>query len=168
MKKRKNGRAKGQSFERVVAKILSTWWGEEFHRTPSSGGLHWKRDNRVTGDVVTPENSNFPFSIECKKVEGWNFEQLLKDTGEISNWWNQCFRDSNEVDKIPLLIFSKNRSPIYYMTLRDSIQNLFEEHKNFFITTVTTNEQLIFVYVGILDDLCSKDKEEILKKLYSK
>lgn len=167
MKKRKNGRTKGNSFERLVAKLLSNWWDEEFHRTPSSGGLHWKRDNRVTGDVVTPENSNFPFSIECKKVEGWNFEQLLKDTGEIKSWWCQCFKDSEEVGKIPLLIFSKNRSPIYYMTTKEVAEIIFEssEQKNFFITKLNTFGADLFVFVGILSDLCTKNKEEVIKKL---
>lgn len=173
-KKRKNGRAKGQGFERVVAKLLTEWWGEEFHRTPASGGLHWKKDNRVSGDIVPPENSNFPFSVECKKVEGWNFEQVLKCTGDVPKWWSQCIKDSKEVDKYPLLIFSKNRSPVYYMVYLKTWESL-SIRGNCFKTYLSyqhkddkgklTGVSSHTVVIGEFENLTKLDKEFVVKQL---
>ena len=62
----KNSKAKGNGFELVVAKALTTWSGQKFHRTPASGALHWSNDKRVVSDIVPPQYMDFPFSIECK------------------------------------------------------------------------------------------------------
>jgi hypothetical protein len=53
MKKRKNSRAKGCSFELQVAKLVQAWYGGTWKRTPLSGG--WskgKGDFDVAGDLV--------------------------------------------------------------------------------------------------------------------
>jgi len=110
-----NSKNKGNEFELKVAKLLGKWWDETFRRTPGSGGLGWRSDNRVTGDIVTPEGSLFPFSVEAKKHEKWDFSQFIKGTGEVDSWWDQCVRDSVTVDKEPLLVFSKNFAPTYFM-----------------------------------------------------
>jgi hypothetical protein len=52
---------------------------------------------------------------ESKKVEGWSFEQLLTSKQSIiEKWWNQT-KDECPEGKIPLLVFTKNRSPTYIM-----------------------------------------------------
>lgn len=110
-----NSKQKGSNFERLVSKQLSAWYGEDFHRTPGSGNLHsWGSDVRVRSDIVPPPDSTFPFSVECKKHEGWNLDQIVNSKGDFFNWWAQCSRDADEVKKIPLLLFSKNRSPLYF------------------------------------------------------
>ena len=69
----KNPKAKGNEFELKISKMLTEWSGQQFHRTPASGALHWSNDKRVVSDIVPPETlSGWPFSIECKKVEGAN------------------------------------------------------------------------------------------------
>ncbi|WAB24988.1 hypothetical protein M3_0037 [Lysinibacillus phage vB_LfM_LysYB1] len=168
-KKRKNSRAKGAGFERVAAKLLTEWWGAEFHRTPASGGLHWKRDNRVAGDIVAPaEATDYPFSNECKKVEGWNFEQIIKGTGLVTDWWSQCCRDASETDKIPLLLFSKNRSPIYYMVHQEHHIKIVDlPNRNYFITTFELEDKEHCVAIGMFDDLLSIPKASIVKNLNS-
>lgn len=110
-----NSKNKGAEYERKIAKALGSWWGEQFQRTPASGGLQWKKDNRVTGDIVTPPDSVFPFTIECKKREGWSLEQFLKNTGEMEEWWTQCVRDAKKIDKKPMVIFSKNFDTDYIL-----------------------------------------------------
>lgn len=114
-KKRVNSKAKGSEYERKIARLLSEYWGEEFHRTPMSGGLHWKDDNRVAGDIVTPPTSIYPWTTECKKRQEWGFEQVLKGTGEVESWWKQSERDGERVGLRPLVIFAKNFSPNYMM-----------------------------------------------------
>jgi len=163
-KKRKNSRAKGKGFERVIAKAFSAWSGESFQLVPASGGLRWGKDNRVAGDIVPPVDSEFPFCIECKKREGWSLEQILKGTGEVVEWWNQCTRDANNIDQTPLLIFSKNRSPIYFMVRYEDFVKLCDEGSNFntnyFITTLDTGDgELECVGIGFFDELLTFEKE---------
>lgn len=109
-----NGKAKGNSNEREVAKILTKWSGYEFNRVPQSGGLRWEADNNVTGDIVPPFDLGFPISIECKKVEtDWELDKLLIGTSEIWKWWKQACRDASRYQssgryKEPWLVFTKN------------------------------------------------------------
>lgn len=160
-KKRKNSRSKGAGFERETAKLLTDWWGVDFHRVPASGGLHWKDDNRVSGDIVAPPDSDFPFSVECKKVEGWNFEQIIKGTGLVTDWWSQCTRDADEFNKAPLLIFSKNRSPVFFMVRVEDFKK-FEIKTNYFITTVELDEKMECVGIGYFEKLTAIEKEKII------
>lgn len=166
-KKAVNGRNKGAKFERDIAKILSKWWGEEFHRTPASGGLHWQADNRVAGDIVAPVDSDFPFNVECKKQESWNMEQIIKGTGDVVSWWEQCINDAKRVDEIPLLIFSKNHSPIYYMTQAQTARKLGTLEKNYFLTTLFVENESYDVAIGYLDDLLEVDKDYVTNSLKS-
>jgi hypothetical protein len=108
----KYSKDKGSAFERKVAKILSEAFGVELVRTPMSGG--WGR-LETKGDLVTRDD--FPYHVECKKREGWNIDCLLsgKGTKELENWWNQT-TEQCPADKVPLLVFSKNFSPIYVRT----------------------------------------------------
>jgi len=161
--KRINSKAKGSEFELKTAKILGSWWGEELHRTPMSGGLHWKKDNRVAGDIVTPPDSIFPFSVECKKREGWLFDQLLKGTGEIEEWWLQCIRDADSVDMRPFLIFAKNfTSPYLMISACDFISIL--KYKNnrlsinyFFIDIKDKPSRIILVLSDFLESVSKED-----------
>lgn len=119
-KKKINSKAKGSSYELKIAKALGAWYGEDFNRVPASGGLRWGDDNRVAGDIATPVDSNFPFTVECKKREKWDLEQVLKGTGDVESWWLQSTSDSIRVNTRPLLIFSKNFAPDFLMiTLED-------------------------------------------------
>jgi len=162
-KPRINSRTKGSEYELRISKILAEWYQEDFHRVPSSGGLRWGKDNRVSGDIIAQEGSTFPFSIECKKREDWTFEQLLKGVGEVESWWAQCIRDASNVDKKPLLIFSKNRSPNYYMMSFDDYSLLVH----------VSGPMSVFVYqqidrptriIGILSDLINTvSKGDVIK-----
>jgi hypothetical protein len=89
-----------------------------------SGGLHWKEDNRVAGDIVTPPDSVFPFTVECKKREGWQLDQVLKGTGEVEDWWEQCIGDSERVSLRPFLVFSKNFAPNFVMMLSEDLNQI--------------------------------------------
>ena len=114
-KKRKNGRKKGASYERLIAKELTAWSGVELRRTPMSGG--WAK----TGDITpkAPEDMvEWIFNIELKKHQGWHLEDLVKGTnkGKMLTWWNQCKADcakSKKVKRTPILIFSKNQDASY-------------------------------------------------------
>lgn len=106
-----NGRAKGASFERTVAKLFSEALGVKLRRTPLSGG--WSHDNPDTaGDLVCVEG-DFLYCVECKCAEGWKLESLFTDSHKwFDNWWGQLM-DECPSDKIPILVFSRARQPIF-------------------------------------------------------
>lgn len=163
-KKRINSKQKGSEYERKIAKILSKWWGEPFHRTPMSGGLHWREDNRVAGDIVTPPNSVYPWCTECKKRNEWHLEQLLKSTGDVEKWWKQAVTDSERVGLRPLLIFSKNFAPDYLMMKYDEFNEIVDDPQfNYFVVSVSGKEPRI---VCLLDDFVKfVSKDDVIRAL---
>jgi hypothetical protein len=113
----KKSRDKGQRGERILAKKFSEWWGSDFTRTPSSGGFRTKEfrdDWNAAGDLVTPDET-FPFCVESKNAEGWHLEQLLTSSKcAIVQWWKQTV-DETPKGKIPLLVFTRNHQPHFFM-----------------------------------------------------
>ena len=110
-KKRKNGRRIGSTFERLLAFVLTEWSGYEIKRTPMSGGWAKSNVNRMVGDVtpVVPEEmSLWPFNMEAKKRENWNFSDLIKNTNQtagILDWWKQCITDAKDSKRIPVFLY---------------------------------------------------------------
>lgn len=108
-----NSRTKGNKGERNVAALFKKWTGKDFSRTPSSGGLQWKKTN-VKGDIVcTKEGHYFPFCIEVKTYRDINFCHLLIPNvkAKIIEFWEQCRKDAVLAKKVPLLIMRFNGMP---------------------------------------------------------
>ena len=122
----KNPKTKGNGFERRGAKILSDWAGVKFMRTPASGAIHNFKDKRVVSDIVPPLSiGNFPFSIECKKVEcSWELSSILEGTSQtLRDHWSQCIEDANRENLIPLLVFNKNFREIYAVMKQEDLES---------------------------------------------
>ena len=148
-KKRVNSRAKGSSFERSIAKTLNDRFNtSEFSRTPGSGAFattHTLPDHlKIYGDLITPQN--FKYCIECKK--GYNKENLYSLYNYSSDTWKfieQCEKDSEKCQKIPMVIFKQDRQKtlaiVPYNTLYKS-NNYIEIH---------TEEKTYRIY--LFDDL---------------
>jgi len=151
----KKSRDKGQRGERQVAKIMSEWWGSDFTRTPSSGGFRTKKfrdDWNASADLVTPDET-FPFCVEVKNAEGWNLEQLIKSSdGMIWTWWDQTVNQCTE-GKIPLLCFTRNRQPWFYM-IQDCAMGGIAWVDNPYMSVWEVNRG-ITVQIGLLSDLCA-------------
>lgn len=114
----KNPKQKGNDHELKVAKLLTEWSGQKFHRTPASGALHWPNDKRVVSDIVPPQTlEGWPFSVECKKVEtSWEFNTFIEGTSQtLKEHWKQCCEDAKREEMVPLLVFTKNYRDIYMM-----------------------------------------------------
>ena len=110
--KKVNGRAKGASFELVVAKAFSEVFGYKIKRTPLSGG--WSHDNPETaGDLVcNTKGADWPYCVECKNGEGWRLESLFTDNHKwFDDWWLQAV-DECPTGKYPILVFSRNHAPV--------------------------------------------------------
>lgn len=152
----KTSRTKGNAFERQVAAMFVEAYGLTFRRTPLSGG--WAKDADVAqGDIVCIDDPDFPYCIECKKAEGWKLESLFTDRHAwFDNWWQQAVDECPE-GKEPLLVFSRNRMPIfvasYYRgTLTGSGVPMLE-----FIN----NDNTRWLLVMLLEDFFVQDNKEI-------
>jgi len=111
----RGAKKKGSRAERNIAKELSEHFKVELHRTPASGGLRWHQMQGLTrGDLVT-DSPGFPFCIEVKNRESWDLRQLLEGNGSILDWWEQATDDATAVNKVPLLLFTKNYHPFYVL-----------------------------------------------------
>jgi|TARA_R110002012_G_scaffold37190_1_gene104407 hypothetical protein len=113
--KRKNSRAKGNAFERQIAKALNDrFQTTEFSRSPGSGAFattHTLPEHlKIHGDIITPKN--FKFCIECKKgYNSLNFYSLYNYRSDFWKFIDQCEKDSGKCNKLPLLIFKQDRQP---------------------------------------------------------
>lgn len=149
-----NGRNKGATAERKLAKLFAAWWGSDFARTPLSGGFataKFREDWNACGDLVTPDKS-FPFCVESKKVEGWTLEQMLtSDKTLIHKWWEQTLKETPE-GKIPLLVFTKNHAPLYAMMREHDIpKHLFRANHMFPSHFMTYLDGVLVVIFPLVD-----------------
>ncbi len=161
-----NSKAKGDAYERKIAKKMTEWTGLKFERVPASGGLHWKQDNRVYGDVVT-NDPEFPFVIELKCRESWNMDALINGSKEVEKWWKQVTTDAEATGKKPMLIFTRNRQPDYIaLKLNDYHHEqkllLVGTRKNFFMNVLVGFDELI---VMKLDDFIREHSIENMEDL---
>lgn len=104
---------------------MSLWWGYTFHRTPGSGSLHWQSENNVAGDIVAGDSSGFPFVCECKHQEAgsWTLESIILGKHDVKYWWQQVVADARRVNRVPLLMFTRNRADDFVMLPYD--ENLY-------------------------------------------
>jgi len=151
-----NSRSKGARAERLLAQKFSAWWGSDFTRTPSSGGFSTKKfrdDWNAAGDLVTPDET-FPFCVESKHAEGWHLEQVLTSPKcAIIKWWEQTVGETPK-GKIPLLVFTRNRQPHFYML---PVDRWLPRTKNKGVVLVVSG---VRVRLGLLDDLVATTPEE--------
>ena len=104
-----NSQKKGANYERKIANAFGKIYGK-LRRTPLSGGMEWK------GDIQAIEN-DMPFSIECKKQEKLNIWKALKQAEE------DC-----PDDKIPIVVFARNRSKDYVVIGMDEFLEILKEN----------------------------------------
>lgn len=118
-----NGKQKGNRAERALVKKFAKWWGSEFYRTPGSGSFAtrgYTGDVDMHGDIITPDKT-FPFCVESKNCEGWHIEQLITSPKcDIWKWWQQTVSETPQ-NKIPLLVFTRNRQPDFFMMRENDI-----------------------------------------------
>jgi hypothetical protein len=129
--KKINSKVKGNRNELAVTKLLSDWTGHEFTRVPRSGGLRWKNRMDICGDVINVDQTfHFPFSVEAKSYKNLGlpdkYPHELRKNSIIYTFFDQCKKDAEAVDKIPLLIVRENQMPKdqHYIFLALSLDQL--------------------------------------------
>lgn len=171
-KKRVNSRDKGGRGERQAKAHLMEWWGVEFARTPGSGAFATITGMEDYAGDVRPVDSNewFPFSIEVKNDESWDIPNLLTSSKTpVWRFWDQTVRQAVFEGRHPLLMFTKNRKPWYYMTL-DEASAVTEDGEDWTARLSCripgqkfVMQNMIFhrdIIIGLVEDLKRADKED--------
>lgn len=117
-KKSINSKQKGMKNERAAAKWMQKWTGHPFTRVPSSGGMHWKDNSTVCGDIVCKEEGvNIPFSVETKHLDKIHIRKKLRANSAIHTIWEQAVTDADRGNKLPLALLRENNMPAgeYYV-----------------------------------------------------
>ena len=108
-------KAKGNNFERDVAKHLSVVFDSNFARVPTSGamtgGMNADVLARLTksqkllleGDLIPPDHL-YKMKIECKSHKNFSFSKLFTENKLIDDWIKQAESD----DKVWFLVFKIN------------------------------------------------------------
>lgn len=116
-----NGKGKGSSWERDIARFLTKWMSgqdKELYawRSPGSGSVSTINlgNKAISGDLIPlkPEAVAFfnIFSVECKNgYPGADpFKCIMKVKGDdLRDFWIQACRDADKAEKLPMLIFKK-------------------------------------------------------------
>lgn len=138
----KRSKSKGDSYERNLAKEFKKVYGEDFVRTPQSGGFSKSKEAvNFRGDIVPlDENVDLLLHIEAK-----NHKQLA-----LHQWIEQSMSDC-PAGKVPIVIFhqhgtSKDYVVIQHTELLKLLDTKVFYHKNFFSEkwyTLTWYEQAV-------------------------
>lgn len=147
----RTSRNKGANFERSIAKRLRSWLGDdwEISRNPTD------RQKGKTGagefEIVGPHI--FPFAIECKAHESFDYGQLFRTpiTGPFRGFWKQARDQAEAADKMPMLILKKNNGPTLCVLETEAVLMMIPKPAR--ISFLALNEPRCAVFP--LDDLLS-------------
>lgn len=165
-KKKINSKGKGNGFELVIAKKLTTCLAPlTFIRSPQSGartgGKNFETFGKMFGadamklfvaDVVATNEKEagveFRYSVECKTYQkSDSFEANVAGTANIFKWMQESVVDAAKTGKLPMLICKWNHTPIYVCVLSKDV-------KQFNIRSrLTLNAQEESIDVFYFDDL---------------
>lgn len=154
---RKGGsRRKGHDFERKVASLFTKWTGHEWIRTPQSGGMP-----QVTkADLFSKELYNSKQDIifvECKKRKSMDMGKILTGKcAEFKSWMTKLYDNAIKEKKIPILVFSYNRSDVFvatfeqFVSIREKVDSydaeILRAHVNDKAINITTFINFVSIY----------------------
>jgi Holliday junction resolvase len=157
-------KAKGNNWERTVAKHLSDVFDSNFTRVPTSGAmtggmnadvLARLTDNQkllLEGDIIPPDHM-YKMKIECKSLKKFSFAGMLSENKQLEDWIEQA----RGRDKIWFLIFKINNQGSYLCFTR----NVFKTCDN-----LSDRNYLIYkkyYYVTPMDGFFEKYKANLLQ-----
>ena len=86
-------------------------------RTPMSGAWQGCDADLWPKDPTQP----FPLAVECKKTQGWDFNQIMQGKGVFYDWLQQTIDQSISPSRIPVLVFSANYRQIGRASCRETV-----------------------------------------------
>ena len=119
-------KAKGNNFERGIAKHLSEVFKLNFTRVPTSGAmtggmnaailnnLSGSQKLLLEGDLIPPDEL-YKMKIECKTRKTFSFAKLFTENKEFDDWIKQA----RAKDKVWFLIFKINNQGKYVCFTRN-------------------------------------------------
>ena len=118
VKKKVQGKAKGNRTELSLCKLLTKHFGEDFTRSLGSGNrwaqvsLSKSAKQAYTGDICVPEG--FSWVIECKG--GYEKDINLTNVcdgniARLDEFIEQVTRDAEYCDRKPIILWKRNRKP---------------------------------------------------------
>jgi hypothetical protein len=117
---------KGGSYERHVAKVISSYhgidWKDGFLRTKRTTGGQPKGDIYPIGDMTNLWRSAGLGSIECKnRNTEWSFDELFRrpETCYLFKYWEKSAKDTTDSNTI--VIFTKNGVTDYVLFVDDAV-----------------------------------------------
>lgn len=118
----KNAKRKGGTFENLIAKVFGERYGVELKRTPQSGGFAKKStladDYRGDITIVNPKHY-LKLHIECKNCKTWS----------LPKWIAQAEEDCPK-NRIPMVVFHQHNTSNDYVCLKlDDFLKLVEKDK---------------------------------------
>ena len=129
-------KAKGSSFERVVAAEILKAAGKPFkktdcYRTPLSGG-HVFSSKESPSDLVISKRllKRFPFAVECKNYKKLDLQHFFTGQGLFGKWIDQVTSSvtKSKVGKIhPIVVFRWNLSKTFCIVRYDTYGRFFGE-----------------------------------------
>lgn len=153
-----NSKAKGNTFERKIANLLSerfeahTGIKQSFRRNADSGSfMGGKNQSRMLthdlskatfGDLITPDN--FKFTIECKAYKvPLSFKALVdQKCAFLDSWISQAEQDANNSGKLVLIIVKFNG--IEPVAITKYWDNAFATYKGYYIQSLSD-------FIGLAD-----------------
>lgn len=145
----KPSKQKGSRFELSIKKDLSDYTGIQFERVIGSGG------SDANGDIYPAYDSCY-FIIELKHVESWDHSHLFESKGLVFKWWDKICKEASEANRLPLLIFKKNRKETLAATSSSGVKQLFNKKQPAIMLSNSEPEETVYIF-----------KYEEMKKLSS-
>lgn len=119
-------KAKGNAFERLIAKHLTGIFEENFSRVPTSGAMTGGKNAHIIdtltksqkllleGDLIPPD-SMYRMKIECKFHKNFSFAKIFSENKQLDDWITQA----RSRDKVWFLIFKVNNQGSYVCFTRN-------------------------------------------------
>lgn len=147
-----NSKKKGNKWERVVAKWLTTWTGYKFERNRAGSGAWWSNKDSVSDITCTDEKHahRCKISVECKSYKDIRFEHVLlgNKNCDIIEFWEQASRDAKRASKVPMLCMRYNSMPKeeFFLVISDDMVEAFGsvlEETHMCLTIKRINQKLL-------------------------
>lgn len=119
-------KAKGNNFERTIAKHLSVVFDSNFTRVPTSGAMTGGMNADILakltdtqkllleGDIIPPDHL-YNMKIECKSKKDFSFAKILSENKMLDSWIEQA----RSREKVWFLIFKINNQGTFVCFTRN-------------------------------------------------
>jgi hypothetical protein len=128
---RVNSRSKGRGFEQKIAtqfrEALGENWKVTRNQTDRQGGQVEGSAGEFTFNgpkLADGTNQVFPWCVECKAHEDFEYSQLWTGTGPFKGFWEQACEQAAVVNLKPLLILKRNFGPLLAATWDEAYPSL--------------------------------------------